>query len=298
VLDGGLATELEARGADLRDSLWSARMLRDDPQAIGDVHAAYFEAGADVAITASYHGTLEGFEAAGVDRAEGARLLRLSVELARRARDRRGSGLVAGSVGPYGVIWANGTEYTGDYARATDDQIATTQRSRMAELAAAEPDLLAIETIPNGREAAIVGDLLAELSGVEAWVSFCCRDGERLSDGTPIGVAIREAGRAARVAAFGVYWIRCSRPRGARPTCRSSPIRITGASGTGKRTPGAASESTASLPLSSPAGGASAHGRSAAAAASARPRSLRSRAEFGTSSTERRGRPQSASSLG
>jgi homocysteine S-methyltransferase len=211
VLDGGLATELEARGHDLRDSLWSARLLRDDPQAIEDVHSAYFEAGADVAITSSYHATLEGFAASGIDPAEGAALLRLSVELARRARDRTArDGLVAGSVGPYGVVWANGTEYTGDYARATDDQIATTQRSRMAELAAAGADLLAIETIPNGREAAIVAELLAELSDTEAWVSFCCRDGEHLSDGTPIGVAIREAGRSDRVTAFGVN---CTPPR-------------------------------------------------------------------------------------
>ena len=210
VLDGGLATELEARGHDLRLGLWSARLLRDDPQAIEDVHAAYFEAGADVAITASYHASLEGFESIGVDREEGARLLRLSVELARRARDRTGrNGLVAGSIGPYGVVWSDGTEYTGDYTRATDVQVATTQRSRIAELVAAGPDLLAIETIPNGREAAIFAELLDEVPGTEAWVSFCCRDGEHLSDGTPIGDAIRAAGRTGRVAAFG---INCTAP--------------------------------------------------------------------------------------
>jgi homocysteine S-methyltransferase len=205
VLDGGFATELEARGHDLRDSLWSARLLRDDPQAIEDVHAAYFEAGADVAITASYHATLEGFEAAGIDRAEGARLLRLSVGLAERARERTGGrGLVAGSVGPYAVVFADGTEYTGDYRDASDEQVAEVQRARIAELVAAGADLLAVETIPNGREAAIVAELLAEVPDAEAWVSFCCRDGEHLSDGTPIGEAIRSAGRTGRVAAFGV----------------------------------------------------------------------------------------------
>jgi homocysteine S-methyltransferase len=205
VLDGGLATELEARGHDLRDSLWSAKLLRDDPQAIEDVHVAYFEAGADVAITASYHATFEGFEEAGIGRDEGARLLRLSVELAQRARDRTGgAGLVAGSVGPYAVVFANGTEYTGDYRDAPDEQIAATQRARMAELVAAGADVLAIETIPNGREASILAELLAELPGTEAWVTFCCRDGERLSDGTPIADAIRAAGRTGRVAAFGV----------------------------------------------------------------------------------------------
>ncbi len=211
VLDGGLATELETRGHDLRNALWSARLLRDDPRAIEDVHAAYFEAGADVAITASYHASLEGFESAGIDRQEGSRLLRLSVELARRARDRTGgNGLVAGSVGPYGVLWSDGTEYTGDYTRATDDQIAATQRSRIAELVAAGADMLAIETIPNGREALILAELLDEVPATEAWVSFCCRDGERLSDGTPIGDAIRAAGRTGRVAAFG---INCTPPQ-------------------------------------------------------------------------------------
>jgi homocysteine S-methyltransferase len=211
VLDGGLATELEAHGHDLRDSLWSARLLRDDPRAIEDVHAAYFEAGADVAITASYHATLEGFEAAGISRGEGARLLRLSVELAQRARERTGGrGLVAGSVGPYAVVFADGSEYTGDYRGATDEEIAAAHRARIAELAAGGADLLAIETIPNGREAAIVAELLAEVPETEAWVSFCCRDGEHLSDGTPIVEAIRRAGRTGRVAAFGVN---CTPPK-------------------------------------------------------------------------------------
>ncbi len=211
IIDGGTATELEARGHDLRDSLWSARLLRDDPEAIVGVHASYFEAGADLAITTSYHASLEGFEARGIEREEGARLIRLSVELARQARERTGGrGLVAGSVGPYCVIYADGTEYTGDYSRSTDEEIATAQRARMRELVAAGADLLAVETIPNGREAAIVAELLQELPGVEAFVSFCCRDGESLSDGTPLAQAIRSAGRTDRVAAFGVN---CTPPR-------------------------------------------------------------------------------------
>ncbi|MGH3925275.1 MAG: homocysteine S-methyltransferase family protein, partial [Pseudonocardiaceae bacterium] len=46
VLDGGLATELEARGHDLCDELWSARLLMDAPQEIVAVHLAFFRAGA------------------------------------------------------------------------------------------------------------------------------------------------------------------------------------------------------------------------------------------------------------
>jgi len=205
VLDGGLATELEKLGHDLADSLWSARLLRDDPGAIEAVHRAYFEAGADVAITASYHASYEGFAAAGIRRSETTRLLRLSVELARRARDAvRPDGLVAASVGPFGVVFANGTEYTGDYSMVADGEFAEMHRPRIVALLEAEPDLLAIETIPSIREVSALVDLLAEFPGVEAWMTFCCRNGEELSDGTPVEEAVRIAAGSERVVAVGV----------------------------------------------------------------------------------------------
>jgi homocysteine S-methyltransferase len=204
VLDGGLATQLEAQGHDLRDGLWSARLLRDDPDEIVAAHRAFFDAGADVAITASYHASYTGFAKVGIDDDEAEHLLALSVELARSAEPADRPTFVAGSVGPYGVVWANGTEYTGDYSRATDDEIAREQRRRIRALVDAGPDLLAIETIPSGREATILGELLTEIPGVEAWVTFCCRDEHHLSDGTPIDDAVRAVTRAGRLAAVGV----------------------------------------------------------------------------------------------
>jgi homocysteine S-methyltransferase len=205
VLDGGLATELEARGHDLSDALWSARLLRDAPDEIEAVHRAYFEAGADVAITASYQATFEGFAAAGIGSDETARLLRLSVELARRARDAaRPDGLVAASVGPYAVVLADRSEYTGDYPGASAERIAAVQRPRIAALLDAAPDLLAFETIPSILEVAVLVDLLGELDGAEAWMTFCCRDGERLSDGTPVEEAVQIAAASGRLAALGV----------------------------------------------------------------------------------------------
>ena len=126
VLDGGLATELEARGHDLSDRLWSARLLLTEPEAIEEVHLAYFRAGAQVATTASYQASAEGFEAAGLDGATALQAIRRSVELAARARDRfraeeaaagrdPGQLRIAGSVGPYGAMLADGSEYRGDY---------------------------------------------------------------------------------------------------------------------------------------------------------------------------------------
>ncbi len=205
VLDGGLATELEARGHDLGDALWSARLLRDSPGDIEAVHRAYFEAGADVATTASYQATFEGFAAAGIGRAEAARLMRASVELARRARDAtRPGGLVAASLGPYGVVLADGSEYTGDYGGATAERIAAVHRPRVDALLAAGPDVLAFETVPSGREVAALAGLLRAYPGAEAWITFCCRDGAHLSDGTPVEEAARTAAAGDRVVALGI----------------------------------------------------------------------------------------------
>src|SRR5258705_13356422 len=85
LLDGGLATQLEAAGHELRDELWSARLLADAPDAIGAAHRAYLEAGAQVITTASYQATIVGFERHGYDRTTATALLGRSVDLARTA---------------------------------------------------------------------------------------------------------------------------------------------------------------------------------------------------------------------
>lgn len=210
VLDGGLATELEARGHDLSGHLWSARLLRDDPAAIEDVHLAFFRAGARVAVTASYQASFEGFAAIGIDGEQTARLIRRSVELARSARDRvdaeRADGVarwVAGSVGPYGAMLAGGQEYTGDYGGVGAERLAEFHRPRIAELVAAGADLLAVETIPSIAETAV---LVAELAaaGAPAWLSFCCRDGARIADGTSFEQAVALAASCPPVGAVGI----------------------------------------------------------------------------------------------
>lgn len=214
VLDGGLATELEANGHDLRDRLWSARILRDDPDAIEAAHLAYFHAGARVATTASYQATVEGFAAAGLDRETALGLIRRSVELAQRARDRYRAEtgdtselLVAGSVGPYGAMLADGSEYRGDY-RVSAAALEAFHRPRMEALVEAGADLLAIETIPTVREAAVIVEALGTLD-VPAWLSFSCRDGSRTSAGEPIATAVA-LGDHPNVVAVGVN---CTAPR-------------------------------------------------------------------------------------
>ncbi len=158
LLDGAMATELEARGCDLADSLWSAKVLLENPQLIRDVHLDYFRAGAQVAITASYQATPAGFAARGLDEAQSRALIGKSVELARKAREaylaenpQAGTLLVAGSVGPYGAFLADGSEYRGDYQRSAAEFQAF-HRPRVEALLDAGADLLACETLPSFAE--------------------------------------------------------------------------------------------------------------------------------------------------
>ncbi len=185
ILDGGLATHLETLGCDLGDELWSARLLMENPEAILQAHRDYFAAGADVAITASYQASFAAFMGRGRDVHEAQALVQLSVELATQARDEAGGGMVAASVGPYGAYLANGAEYTGDYDLDEDGLLAW-HRPRWEALADSGADMLACETIPSYAEARALARLLAESPHVNAWVSFSCRDGGHISDGTPM----------------------------------------------------------------------------------------------------------------
>jgi homocysteine S-methyltransferase len=219
VLDGGLATELERRGNDLSDRLWSARLLAEAPEEIVQAHLAYFRAGARIATTASYQATFEGFAERGIGRDEASELLRRSVALAAEARERYraeataeglhpGPLFVAASVGPYGAMLADGSEYRGDYG-LTVAQLRDFHRPRLAVLADAGPDLLACETIPSLPEGRALVDLLAEAPGPPAWLSFTFDDGARTRHGEPAEAAFAVAEGSDRVFAVG---LNCTAP--------------------------------------------------------------------------------------
>ncbi|MDX5627261.1 MULTISPECIES: homocysteine S-methyltransferase [unclassified Brenneria] len=213
VLDGALATELEARGCDLTDPLWSARVLIENPALIYQVHLDYFNAGAQCAITASYQATPQGFKARGLDERQSLALIEKSVRLAAQARDdyRRdhpesGRLLIAGSVGPYGAYLADGSEYRGDYALPPAEMMAF-HRPRIAALLDAGVDILACETLPSFAEIKALVDLLAEFPQASAWFSFTLRDSHHLSDGTPLPDVLLLLNRCPQVVAVGINCI-------------------------------------------------------------------------------------------
>jgi homocysteine S-methyltransferase len=220
VIDGGMSNALESRGHDLSDALWSARLLRDAPDEVAAVHRAYYLAGADVATTASYQASAEGFVRAGADRAEACRLITSSVAIAQEVRDSlAGDGrarLVAASVGPYGATLADGSEYRGGYGvgRRT---LRDFHRRRLELLAAAGPDLLAVETIPDADEAEVLVELLDEVA-MPAWLSYSVT-GSSTRAGQPLDEAFEVATAARCVVAVGVN---CCAPADVLPALRTA----------------------------------------------------------------------------
>lgn len=216
-----MATELERRGADLDHALWSARVLDEQPALIEAVHYDYFQAGADIAISASYQATFPGFARHGIDVHRGSALLGLSVRLACDARDRyladtspdarrgRPRPLVAASMGPYGAHLHDGSEYTGNYTADTTT-LMDFHRLQLEFLARTDADLVAFETIPSRHEAEAILRLLEEFPAVRAWISFSCRDGVSCGHGEPFAECMALVTSSPRVVAAG---LNCTAPQ-------------------------------------------------------------------------------------
>lgn len=214
ILDGALATELEAYGCNLDDPLWSARVLLDNPELIYQVHKAYYLAGADCAITASYQASIAGFAKRGIQESAALELIKKTVTIAKKARDdfwdehkhpipNRPKPLVAASIGPYGAYLADGSEYVGNYG-VSDEVLADFHRKRMAALIEAEADLLAFETIPSLQEATVLVKILSEFPDTYAWLSFSLKSDTEISDGTPIRDCGRLFDENDQIAAIGI----------------------------------------------------------------------------------------------
>ena len=109
--------------------------------------------------------------------------------------------LVAASVGPYGAVLADGAEYRGRYG-LSPTQLREFHLPRLELLASAEPDLLAVETIPDLDEAAVLVALLDEL-GVPTWVSYSV-DSNHTRAGQPLSAAFAVVASSTAVVATGV----------------------------------------------------------------------------------------------
>lgn len=194
MLDGGLATELEALGCSLDgDPLWSARVLVQSPERVKEVHKNFLLAGAQLLITSTYQASVPGLcEHVKCSPATARRHMKAAVSVAKSAIEevtgakklRHRLPLIAASIGPYATYLHDCSEYTGAYLDTmTADSLCEWYRGQIAVMADTEADLIAFETIPGLREAEIISQVLREFPSLTAYITFTCRDSEKLSHG-------------------------------------------------------------------------------------------------------------------
>lgn len=182
--------------------MWSAGLLHTAPEVVAEAHRAFAAAGAEVIATATYQASVAGFVGIGLDQAGAEDLLTGSVRLARDATADYPGVLIAASLGPWGAVQTDGSEYTGAYD-VSEEELERFHRERLALMDRSGADVLALETIPNLQEARVLAKCLCDVN-TPAWVSFCCRDDQSLSDGTPIEQAAALFEGHPRVLALGV----------------------------------------------------------------------------------------------
>lgn len=218
VLDGGMGTELERRGCDINHPLWSSKLLVEDPDAIRQAHLDFLLAGADCIISTNYQASIPGFLNEGFSSAEAEDLMVKAITVALDARKdfiprnedpSRVPPLVAASIGPYGAFLADGSEYRGDYGIGAEE-LRAFHEPRWQILQGAGADFFAFETIPSFDEAMILKDLLLGNPKAQAFMSFSCMDGERISDGTPIAECARVFSDCGQIIAIGAN---CTAPK-------------------------------------------------------------------------------------
>lgn len=201
LIDGGLSTELQRIGANVEGELWTGRALLDDPAKVLEAHREFALAGAEVVISASYQLSRKGFEEIGLTAEEADQALVNSIAVARAAVEGTDA-KVAASVGPYGAVLHDGSEYRGDY-EVTQEQLQAFHAERLAVLIEAGPDLLAIETIPNVVEAKALAEVLKTVS-LPKWISFTAGTEDSLWSGEPIGEAVAAIAELPNLVAVGV----------------------------------------------------------------------------------------------
>ncbi|KAL1124747.1 hypothetical protein AAG570_001368 [Ranatra chinensis] len=194
LLDAGFSTQLSKYIDEEIDGhpLWTARFLFTSKETCLRVHRDFVRAGAQIIITGSYQASIEGFKKyLGLDRETSISLIKESVTLAKNAleTEEKNTGKklhvrIAGSIGPYGAYLHDGSDYTGSYAqKLSKEELKVWHKPRLDALLDGGADLLAFETIPASIEAEALIELLKEHPQKKAWLSFSCKDNERISNG-------------------------------------------------------------------------------------------------------------------
>lgn len=219
LVDGGLSTELHRLGFSTDHPLWTARALIDAPDLVVAAHRAFIDAGAKVVLTASYQAGITNFTAHLGSSGSARAYVASSVALARQAVSLAAADTghhdvrVGASLGAYGALLADGSEYHGRY-QATWSEVAHEQRARLEVLVQAGPDVVVCETLPTLAEAAVTLGVLDNLierdRPVEVWLTFTAVEGGFTAGGDPLTQVAELLVERPWVRAIGVN---CTEPR-------------------------------------------------------------------------------------
>ena len=225
ILDGSMSRLLEEQGLEINHRLWTALALVEQPEAIYQVHKQYFDAGANVAITASYQATVKSFEDVGYSEKQAIAYIERSVTLAKKAKqDSKGGQAkwIAGSIGPYGAYLSDGSEYTGAY-QISDYELKDFHEERIKALIASGVDILAIETIPRLDELRVILNIIAVIN-FPVWVSISLKDTAHLANGDSLADFQQLVEQDQNVIAYG---INCVSPQLVAPVIENLSVAAT-----------------------------------------------------------------------
>ena len=225
ILDGSMSRLLEEQGLEINHRLWTALALVEQPEAIYQVHKQYFDAGANVAITASYQATVKSFENVGYSEKQAIAYIERSVTLAKKAKqDSKGGQAkwIAGSIGPYGAYLSDGSEYTGAY-QISDYELKDFHEERIKALIASGVDVLAIETIPRLDELRVILNIIAVIN-FPVWVSISLKDTAHLANGDSLADFQQLVEQDQNVIAYG---INCVSPQLVAPVIENLSVAAT-----------------------------------------------------------------------
>jgi homocysteine S-methyltransferase len=171
IIDGGMGTELEARGVRMDDDAWSAAANLEHPEVVSAAHEEYIRAGAEVIIANTFSAGRWPLEPAGLgDRFEETN--RNAVRAACEARERAGRPdvLIAGSISRTAAL-----DY---YGLPRPVEVRAVYDEHAALLADAGVDLIALEMI-SALEYGLPALEAARRTGLPIWLGISAsRDGE------------------------------------------------------------------------------------------------------------------------
>ena len=185
VLDGGVGTELQARGVAMDDAIWCGAANLRHPEAVQQMHEAYIQAGADVITTNTFACNRAALESCGLGEAV-QQANRNAVLAAVRARDAVAdtSVVIAGSISPLCSLTMRKTtiDATGEGSLDEDDLRPSPEhfREQASILAEAGVDLIALEMM-NAPGYGVPAVEAALATGLPVWLGVSPR---RLPDGS------------------------------------------------------------------------------------------------------------------